>query len=224
MNQKIEPLTIASLAEEIYGTDISAADICKMNISEMNISEMNCRCKTDRNCNSKGCCKSDCNCDSKVCCKPDCDCDSKGCCKSGSNCKTDCDCDCCPKCCSSKCCCNPDCNCSSKCSCRPDYDCNCDCDSDCDCNCNSCSDAACAILKSIARTENALAHILNAEGEKLQKAIELADNICDLLKVNQSVQQTVTKVTFLEQVLYAKLEALECCRFDCPTDNSEPES
>ncbi len=37
MNQKIEPLTIASLAEEIYGTDISAADICKMNISEMNI-------------------------------------------------------------------------------------------------------------------------------------------------------------------------------------------
>ena len=212
MNQKIEPLTIASLAEEIYGTDISAADICKMNISEMNISEMNCRCKTDRDCNSKGCCISDCNCDSKVCCKPDC------------NCKTDCDCDCCPKCCSSKCCCNPDCNCSSKCSCRPDYDCNCDCDSDCDCNCNSCSDAACAILKSIAKTENALAHILNAEGEKLQKAIELADNICDLLKVNQSVQQTVTKVTFLEQVLYAKLEALECCRFDCPTDNSEPES
>lgn len=68
-----------------------------------------------------------------------------------------------------------------------------------------------------------MAHILNAEGEKLQKAIELADNICDLLKVNQSVQQTVTKVTFLEQVLYAKLEALECCRFDCPTDNSEPE-
>ena len=190
----------------------------------MNISEMNCRCKTDRDCNSKGCCISDCNCDSKVCCKPDCDCDSKGCCKSGSNCKTDCDCDCCPKCCSSKCCCNPDCNCSSKCSCRPDYDCNSDCDSDCDCNCNSCSDAACAILKSIAKTENALAHILNAEGEKLQKAIELADNICDLLKVNQSVQQTVTKVTFLEQVLYAKLEALECCRFDCPTDNSEPES
>lgn len=178
----------------------------------MNISEMNCRCKTDRDCNSKGCCKSDCNCDSKVCCKPDCDCDSKGCCKSGSNCKTDCDCDCCPKCC------------SSKCSCRPDCDSSCDCDSDCDCNCNSCSDAACAILKSIAKTENALAHILNAEGEKLQKAIELADNICDLLKVNQSVQQTVTKVTFLEQVLYAKLEALECCRFDCPTDNSEPES
>ena len=218
MNQKIEPLTIASLAEEIYGTDISAADICKMNISEMNISEMNCRCKTDRDCNSKGCCKSDCNCDSKVCCKPDCDCDSKGCCKSGSNCKTDCDCDCCPKCCSSKCSCRPDCDCNCDC------DSSCDCDSDCDCNCNSCSDAACAILKSIAKTENALAHILNAEGEKLQKAIELADNICDLLKVNQSVQNTVTKVTFLEQVLYAKLEALECCRFDCPTDNSEPES
>ena len=184
----------------------------------MNISEMNCRCKTDRDCNSKGCCKSDCNCDSKVCCKPDCDCDSKGCCKSGSNCKTDCDCDCCPKCCSSKCSCRPDCDCNCDCDSR------CDCDSDCDCNCNSCSDAACAILKSIAKTENALAHILNAEGEKLQKAIELADNICDLLKVNQSVQQTVTKVTFLEQVLYAKLEALECCRFDCPTDNSEPES
>ena len=51
-----------------------------------------------------------------------------------------------------------------------------------------------------------LAHILNAEGEKLQKAVEIADNICELLEINQSVNKTITKITFLEQVLYAKLE------------------
>ncbi|MFR3389291.1 MAG: hypothetical protein ACLTT1_00360 [[Clostridium] scindens] len=64
------------------------------------------------------------------------------------------------------------------------------------------------MIESIARAECALAHILNAEGEKLQKAVEIADNICELLEINQSVNKTITKITFLEQVLYAKLEAV----------------
>lgn len=70
-------------------------------------------------------------------------------------------------------------------------------------------DCACDIIESIAQAECALAHILNAEGEKLQKAVKLADTICELLEINESVNRTITKITFLEQVLYAKLEALD---------------
>lgn len=70
------------------------------------------------------------------------------------------------------------------------------------------SDCTCDIIESIAQAESALAHILNAEGEKLQKAVEIADNVCELLEINNSVSRTITKVTFLEQVLYAKLDAI----------------
>lgn len=93
----------------------------------------------------------------------------------------------------------------------------CDCNFICGCHGKNCcdnidcccgEDCDCDIIESIAKSECALAHILNAEGEKLQKAVELAENICDLLKVNRSVQKTITRVTFLEQVLYAKLEAV----------------
>ena len=56
--------------------------------------------------------------------------------------------------------------------------------------------------------EAALSRILNAEGEKLQKAIQLADNICELIEIDRVVNQTITKITFLEQTLYAKLEAV----------------
>ena len=80
-----------------------------------------------------------------------------------------------------------------------------DCNFICCCRQGGCS---CDVVESIARAECALAHILNAEGEKLQKAVEIADNICELLEINQSVNKTITKITFLEQVLYAKLEAV----------------
>ena len=56
--------------------------------------------------------------------------------------------------------------------------------------------------------EAALAHILNAEGEKLQKAVKLADNVCDLLEVDKAVNKTVSRITFLEQTLLAKLETI----------------
>ncbi len=89
----------------------------------------------------------------------------------------------------------------------------------CDCNFTCCcgqGDCKCSIIESVAKSECALAHILNAEGEKLQKALELADNVCELLEINRSVQKTITRVTFLEQVLYAKLEAvLDSCGNKC---------
>ena len=66
----------------------------------------------------------------------------------------------------------------------------------------------CDILESIALQETALSHIINAEGEKIQKAIDIATDVCDLLKIDQSVNQTITQVMLLENVLYSKLQAI----------------
>ncbi|MEG1527869.1 MAG: carboxypeptidase-like regulatory domain-containing protein [Clostridia bacterium] len=62
------------------------------------------------------------------------------------------------------------------------------------------------IIESIALEETALSHILNAEGEKIQKALEKATSIDELLRVNGSVQCTITDITHLECILYDKLK------------------
>ena len=72
------------------------------------------------------------------------------------------------------------------------------------CKCNAC----CELLESIALVEAALAHILNAEGEKLQKAVEVAKGIDELLEVNNSVRKTITGAAHLESLLLNKLEAV----------------
>ncbi|MEG2097251.1 MAG: hypothetical protein RRY65_03710, partial [Pseudoflavonifractor sp.] len=82
------------------------------------------------------------------------------------------------------------------------------------CGCNQ-------VLESVALVETALAHILNAEGEKLQKAIACATNVGELLAVNRSVATTITHVTHLEQTLYAKLDALRSCSA-APCEPCEP--
>lgn len=63
----------------------------------------------------------------------------------------------------------------------------------------------CEIIESIALIETALAHILNAEGEKIQKAVKIACNCNDLICVNDSVAKTITNITMLEQILTEKL-------------------
>ena len=74
---------------------------------------------------------------------------------------------------------------------------------------------ACAdIIESIALQEAAVAHILNAEGEKLQKMISEQKDPCLILKANESVQKTIVYATHLEQLLYDKLESVkEICGF-----------
>lgn len=99
--------------------------------------------------------------------------------------------------------------CLKPCKCKP-----CSCDQD---NCDP-LDSICRILSSIACMEASLSHILNAEGEKIQKAVEIATDVCDLLKVNESVRKTVNDVTMLEQVLLSKLNAIlkiDQCIDDC---------
>ena len=62
------------------------------------------------------------------------------------------------------------------------------------------------VITSIALVESAISHILNAEGEKIQKVIALSDDVKDLIKVNDSVCKLVSKVTMLEHVLLEKLQ------------------
>lgn len=69
--------------------------------------------------------------------------------------------------------------------------------------------AATSLLQSIALEETAISHILNAEGEKLQKAICMEEcSEKDLLDVNKSVEDMVDKITTLEVVLKSKLDLI----------------
>ena len=63
------------------------------------------------------------------------------------------------------------------------------------------------MIESVALAEAALSHILNAEGEKLQRAVELAESVDELLEINKAVNRTIVNITHLEHVLYAKLDA-----------------
>lgn len=68
------------------------------------------------------------------------------------------------------------------------------------------------IMHSVALEEAGIAHILNAEGEKLQKAVAESCTIEELLAVNESVKQTITQITRLEGQLFSKLERVtETC-------------
>lgn len=65
------------------------------------------------------------------------------------------------------------------------------------------------LIESIAMEESALAHILNAESEKLMVVINSADaSAHDLIVINASVQSTVSAISRLEMLLQAKLSLL----------------
>lgn len=82
--------------------------------------------------------------------------------------------------------------------------------------------AASSLLESVALEEAAISHILNAEGEKLQKAICLADCQDDLLEINKSVEDMVDKVTSLEIILKAKLDIIKPILDDCKDHHEKP--
>ena len=69
------------------------------------------------------------------------------------------------------------------------------------------------IISSIASEELSLSHILNAEGEKLQyvlgtlPGLEEAANFDEVMKVNRSVQDTLSDVMEQQAMLTAKLSA-----------------
>lgn len=67
------------------------------------------------------------------------------------------------------------------------------------------------VIESVALVEAALAHILNAEGEKIQKIVATSCDPEVLLAVNKSVRETIIAATHLEHVLYDKLGLVEDC-------------
>ena len=76
----------------------------------------------------------------------------------------------------------------------------------------------------MALEQTALSHVLNAEGEKLQKAIAM-DSIStpDILLVNASVTSMVKAITSLEAVLHDKLSLIGDCTCQCPKPAGEPQ-
>lgn len=75
-------------------------------------------------------------------------------------------------------------------------------------------------MESIALIETALSHILNAEGEKIQKVLATTDDIDKIMCVNREVNKTIVNATHLEHTLYAKLSALfDCGLCDKPCDD-----
>ena len=62
------------------------------------------------------------------------------------------------------------------------------------------------IIQSVALEETALSHILNAEGEKLQKILSLNVSQETILAANRSVESMVDAAAQLETILQSKLE------------------
>lgn len=67
------------------------------------------------------------------------------------------------------------------------------------------------IVESVALEQTALSHILNAEGEKIQKILAGSPTVDQMLAVNKSVKSMVNAITRLEMVLQSKLEMFEDC-------------
>ena len=69
--------------------------------------------------------------------------------------------------------------------------------------------------ESVALQETALSHILNAEGEKIQKMVALPDVTPEvLLATNKSVESMVNAVSRLEMILQSKLSTFGSCLCD----------
>lgn len=68
------------------------------------------------------------------------------------------------------------------------------------------------LIQSVALEETALSHILNAEGEKIQKMVALPDVTPEvLLATNKSVESMVNAVSRLEMILQSKLSNFDGC-------------
>lgn len=73
------------------------------------------------------------------------------------------------------------------------------------------------IIESVALQETALAHILNAEGEKIQKALNTPNIAIEkLLEINQAATNLINNITRLEAILQAKLQLFTN---ECVNDN-----
>ena len=78
------------------------------------------------------------------------------------------------------------------------------------------SQAITDIIQSVALEETALSHILNAEGEKIQKVVAMEDATAEiLLETNKSVEAMVNSISNLEMILKDKIDLFKDCSCDC---------
>lgn len=78
------------------------------------------------------------------------------------------------------------------------------------------------IITSVALEQTALSHVLNAEGEKIQKIVADSQSAEEMLAVNKSVESMVNAVARLEMVLQGKLELFGDCLCDECTPHTKP--
>lgn len=71
------------------------------------------------------------------------------------------------------------------------------------------------VIESVALEQTALSHIINAEGEKIQKALSLDLTLDEMIKVNDSVKDMISSVSRLEMILHSKLELFNQCGSLC---------
>lgn len=77
------------------------------------------------------------------------------------------------------------------------------------------SEAITRLIESVAKQQEALAEILEAEHRKIQKTVELANvDVDDLVEIDESVRRVVDAMTRLEMTLQLKLGMFQDCL--CP--------
>lgn len=68
----------------------------------------------------------------------------------------------------------------------------------------------------MALQQTALSHILNAEGEKVQRILAFEGLTAEeLLQANASVEAMVNAIANLEAILKSKLDLFQDCNCDC---------
>lgn len=78
------------------------------------------------------------------------------------------------------------------------------------------SQAITDIIQSVALEETALSHILNAEGEKIQRVVAMENATAEiLLETNKSVEAMVNSISNLEMILKDKIDLFKECSCDC---------
>ena len=78
------------------------------------------------------------------------------------------------------------------------------------------SQAITDIIQSVALEETALSHILNAEGEKIQRVVAMENATAEiLLETNKSVEAMVNSISNLEMILKDKIDLFKDCSCDC---------
>lgn len=71
------------------------------------------------------------------------------------------------------------------------------------------------LIEAVAKQQESLAEILEAEHRKVQKTVELANvDVDDLVRIDESVERVIAAVTRLELALQLKLDLFHDCL--CP--------